>query len=199
MGLAVVACSAAPGGGGQTALSGESSGTTGQSTQAAACPATPNGVVVGLGKGQQLPAHIKVKACDGSDFDLDMFCGAPATWLYLVHMWCPHVKHVSTYAEQLAESFASEHVASIHVIVEGPHRQPPTSDDCNAWAATYGYGPESRVKLYYDPTGAMKALMDSEYTSQSAFVDAKRVIVSKSHTDQEDELRSDIQSLLSSH
>jgi hypothetical protein len=185
----LAACSGAPNAGQDSAAKGAATA----NAAALHCPATPDGVVVGLATGQQLKG-VKVKDCKGNDHTLDELCDSKFMWLYLVHQWCPHVKKVSTYAEQMARDYESKGVVSVHVIVQNADRELPTSDDCQSWEDDHGY---NSVRLFYDPTGAIKALMPSEYTSLSAFVDEERIIKGKSNTDDETQLRASLDALVS--
>ena len=195
--LSVVACSSSEADGqGSFAAAGDPSAASGARTLHEAestCPAVPAGVSVGLRKGEQIPELI-VQDCDGNKVSLAALCGNAATWLYLVHGWCPHVRAVSTFAESLHQSLAPRGLASVHVMVENDDHRAPTAEDCKAWQARWGL---SGVQLYFDQTGTAKGLMDSDRTSVSSFLDATLVITDKTLSDDETTLRSKLEGLLS--
>jgi hypothetical protein len=139
-----------------------------------ACPPPPAGVSVGFAEGDQLP-EIVVKDCDGNDVSLRRFCGADAFWIFGSFGWCPLCRSVATQAEALHDGYAGTNLASVHVLIEDPQGNPPDAAFCRTWQNTYGL---SDVVTLYDPAGVIRPLWP-DTSSLSAFVDRRRVIVSK--------------------
>lgn len=139
------------------------------------CPALPAGVASGVKIGQQLK-KIVVKDCDGNDYSLDNVCGAPATWIFVAHGWCPHCQAATASSEAILAGYASKNVAAVNILIENAGSKPPTAADCKAWQKTYGL---TNVIALYDAKGVTQALYDDPYTALNVFIDEDRVIRSK--------------------
>jgi thiol-disulfide isomerase/thioredoxin len=164
--------------GGDPADTGVSPQPQNQTWTSAACPAPAN---AGVATGQQLK-DIVLKDCDGNDYPLAKTCGADATWLAVLHAWCPHCKKIASFSEAVATSYAGKNLAAIQVVVESPDSKPPTQADCKAWRD--GYGLKNIVTLY-DPNPRQNTLklFDTSSTSLTVYIDKNRVIKKKLYTD----------------
>ena len=156
------------------------------------CPALASGVTSGLATGNQL-SKIVVKDCDGNDVSLDQFCGASALWIFAAHGWCPHCQAVSKNAEAIHTSFAGRNLASVNILVENASYDVPTAQDCKAWRTANKL---QNVVTLFDAKGATRGLWDNNTTALSVFVNARRLIVGKSHTDSTTALKGSIESAL---
>ena len=156
------------------------------------CPALPAGITSGVAVGQQLKKLV-VKDCDGNDYPLENVCGAPATWIFVAHGWCPHCQAATASSEEVLASYAGKNVAAVNVLVQNAQNKAPTAADCKAWKKAYGL---ANVIALYDPKGVTEALYDEGYTALNVFIDEDRVIRSKFHGESETTINAGIDAAL---
>lgn len=155
------------------------------------CPT--DGPPVGVDVGNRLPS-IQVLTCDDEPFNLDELCGAGALWVFAAHGWCPLCQSVSKNQEAWVDEYAPKGLVAVNILVADMQNNPPTAEYCKKWRDAYGH--EDVIQLY-DPTGAVLQLWPGGSSSLSAFVDADRVIQSKTvHTSDEATLRANIEAVL---
>lgn len=166
-------------------------GSTGSGLGSDLCPT--EGPPVGIDIGQRLPS-IQVLTCDDQPFNLDALCGADALWVFVAHGWCPLCQSVSKNQEAWVDEYAPKGLVAVNILVADAQNNAPDAADCKKWHEAYGH--EDVVSLY-DPTGAALQLFPGGSSSLSAFVDADRVIQSKTeHTSDEATLREHIEAIL---
>jgi hypothetical protein len=192
--LASVACSATDAGGeDESSVAGAKTSSSPANATAAFC-GQPAGIESGIKDGQQIPDYA-LRDCDGNDYYLSASCPSNAAWLYVAHMWCPHVKQVSSYANEVAGKFAPRGLVSYVVVTESADRNRPTKEDCRAMKEAYGF---TDVVTLYDPRGLTMELFDNDTTSLGVYLDANRVIKFRTHTDVRESIERDLEALLAS-
>lgn len=156
------------------------------------CAAPPAGTSVGYARLDQM-GPLSLKSCGGATVTLSDVCGADATWLYFVHMWCPSCQQLGAMSEAIADDYATRNVASINIVVEDFGGQRPDEEDCRAWREKFG---QQDVITLFDPNGDSFVMWEQPYTSLNAVLDDKQVIKTKVHTAADRDIRWSIESRL---
>ena len=133
--------------------------------------------------------ELVLKSCAGADVSLREFCGADAFWISTAHAWCPHCRVLAGFAQAVHDSRAASNLASLHILVESSSGEAPDEDDCEQWRDAYGH---TDVITVYDPDGRSLGMFEENFTALNVFVDGKRVIDGKLHTD----VQSDIEAAI---
>jgi hypothetical protein len=155
-----------------------------------ACPDTPAGVSVGYEIGDQI-GDLVLYECAGEPVDLRELCGAEAVWLSFAHTWCPHCKKAGSEMERIHRSYvdAGVDLASASVVVEEITGKEPDEDDCSGWREEQG---QDLVVTLYDDDRDSFVLWDENLTNLNVVLNRDRVILTKIHTDVEEDIRAAI-------
>ena len=89
------------------------------------------------GEEESHPCNILSYDHNDEAFDLYMYYGQPIV-IDLSAMWCGPCRNAATDAQRVQDLYARDDLVYITVLVENIDRNPPTIDDIQDWAATYG-------------------------------------------------------------